>query len=242
MRSWNLNLFHMLSKLFKSLACLLGVLLLSGVDLLAQKGAEGEKKVHCGAIVYARDLNDKRESSAFSFPAIDGAQIRLTLSDGQIFSLISSSDNFVVFRNLPAGSEYLAEVFAAGFSSPIYHGRVLDDPRSRLEFYIVTSTDSAEEPSFFEDPGPADVEGFVVCPSEYLPFATEPLPEAVVLYTSSADLLYTTTDQHGYFRFDGVKDKEGKVSISYPNYKTAEVTVPLEDDSRWVWVKMEKDL
>lgn len=233
----------MLSKLFKSIACLLGVLLLSGVDLLAQKGAEGEKRVNCGAFVFARDLNNKSESSAYAFPAIDGAQIRLTLSDGQVFSLISSADNMVVFRNLPAGSEYLAEVFAAGFSLSISHGRVpdRDGPRS-LDFYIVSSTDSAEEPSFFQDPGPADVEGFVVFPSEYLNWVKEPLQDAVVLYTSSADLLYTTTDQHGYFRFDGVKDKEGKVSISYPNYKTAEVTVPMEDDSRWVWVKMEKDL
>ena len=147
-----------------------------------------------------------------------------------------------MFKGLPACCEYVAEISPAGYIHSIYHGRVPDKIGFPTEFYTAKfSSESEKEPSFFDDPGPADVEGFVVCPSESFFWTSEPLPDVVVLYASSADLLFTTTDQHGYFRFEGVKDKSGKVSVSYQGYKAAEAIVPLEDGSRWLWVKLEKE-
>ena len=70
---------------------------------------------------------------------------------------------------------------------------------------------------------------------------TEPLPDAFVLYKSAADSVYTTTDQHGYFRFDGIKDRKGKVSVSHITCKSAEAAALPEDGSRWLWLTLEQD-
>ena len=93
----------------------------------------------------------------------------------------------------------------------------------------------------FKDAGVADVEGFVVCPPESWEWVSEPLPEACVLYVSAADSVCTKTDAHGYFRFDGIKDKTGKVSVSREKYKSVEAAVPPEDGSRWLWLRSERD-
>ena len=228
----------MLFNSVKLFACFVGSLLYFGLSILAQNVSDGEKKVGFYAIIEAQP-----EKGSYALTPLEDVQIHLTLSNGQHLSLVTSDQGTVVFKGVPADCEYVAEISPNGYTTAIYHGRIPAKAGFPNEFYTVkSSSESENEPSFFEDPGPADVEGFVVFPSEKWFWVSEPLPDAVVLYTSSADLLYTTTDQHGYFRFDGVKDKEGKVSISYLSYKTAEVTVPLEDDSRWVWVRMEPDL
>lgn len=222
------------------MACLLGWLLLSDVNGFAQNKGNGEKKA--GLYVMVSTLPEKTEGS-FSLVNLMGVQVYLTLSDGRRLSSVTSDQGTTFFKGVPSGGEYIAEVSAKGYSLAIYHGRVPAKIGFPKELCVAKSSlESEQEPSFFEDPGPADVEGFVVCPSEVFSWASEPMPDAFVLYTSSDDMLYTTTDQHGYFRFEGVKDKEGKVSLSYPGYKAAEATLPLEDDSRWLWVQMEKDL
>ena len=230
----------MMVKLLDNFFCLLGLLLLSSIIGFAQKNGNGEKTVDFSVIVESPP--DKIDGGYALIP-LDDVQIHLTLSNGQHLSTVTWNYGNALFKGVPAGCEYVAEISHDGYATAIYHGRIPAKKSFPNEFYMARSSSESEKaPSFFEDPGPADVEGFVVYPSEKWIWVSEPLQDAVVLYTSSSDLLYTTTDQHGYFRFDGVKDKEGKVSISYPNYKTAEVTVPLEDNSRWLWVKMEKDL
>lgn len=226
-------------KLVSIVACLLGLLLLSSVNGSAQKNGDGEKKV--GFYVMA-STPDNLNGSCALIP-LEGVQIYLTLSNGQRLSSVTSDEGTVLFKGVPAGCEYVAEISPEGYTHAIYHGRVPAKIGFPAEFYTVKpSSESEKEQSFFEDPGSADVEGFVVCRSEVFSWVQEPLPDAIVLYTSSADLLYTTTDQHGYFRFDGIKDKEGKVSVSYPGYQAVDATVPLEDDSRWLWMQLERDL
>lgn len=226
-------------KLVSIVACLLGLLLLSSVNGSAQKNGDGEKKV--GFYVMASTPDNLKGSCALI--PLEGVQIYLTLSNGQRLSSVTSDEGTVLFKGVPAGCEYVAEISPEGYTHAIYHGRVPAKIGFPAEFYTVKpSSESEKEQSFFEDPGSADVEGFVVCRSEVFSWVQEPLPDAIVLYTSSADLLYTTTDQHGYFRFDGIKDKEGKVSVSYPGYQAVDATVPLEDDSRWLWVQLERDL
>jgi len=226
------------SKSLKYNVCSLGLLLLSSITGLAQKNGDRGENGQFYVVVEAPP-----EKGRVALTPLEGVQIHLALSNGKHFSSVTSDEGTTVFKGVPAGCEYVAEIFLEGYTTAIYHDRVLARKRFPNEFYMARSSSESEKaPSFFEDPGPADVEGFVVYPSEKWIWVSEPLQDAVVLYTSSSDLLYTTTDQHGYFRFDGVKDKEGKVSISYPNYKTAEVTVPMEDDSRWVWVRMEQEL
>ena len=230
----------MMVKLLDNFFCLLGLLLLSSLNGYTQNKADGENTV--GFSVIVESPPDKIEGSYALIP-LDDVQIHLTLANGRHLSTVTWNYGNALFKDVPAGCEYVVEISHDGYATAIYHGRIPVKKSFPNEFYTVKSSSEPEkEHVFFEDPGPADVEGFVVCPSEKWFPVSEPIPDAVVLYTSSSDLLYTTTDQHGYFRFDGVKDKEGKVSISYPNYKTAEVTVPLEDNSRWLWVKMEKDL
>ena len=227
-------------KLVPIVACLLGLLLLSSVNGSAQKNGDGEKKV--GFYVMVATPPDNVKGSCALIP-LEGVQIYLTLSNGQRLSSVTSDEGTVLFKGVPAGCEYVAEISPEGYTYAIYHGRVPAKIGFPVEFDTAKpSSESEKEQSFFEDPGSADVEGFVVCRSEVFSWVQEPLPDAIVLYTSSADLLYTTTDQHGYFRFEGIKDKKGKVSVSYSSYKAVEATVPMEDDSRWLWVQLERDL
>ena len=229
----------MMSKILKCITCLVGLLLLSGAIGFAQKDGDGEKKV--GFYVMASTPDNLKGSCALI--PLEGVQIYLTLSNGQRLSSLTSDQGTVLFKGLPAGCEYVAEISPKGYIHAIYHGRVPAKIGFPEEFYTAKpSSESEKEQSFFEDPGPADVEGFVVCRSEVFSWVREPLPDAVILYSSSADLLYTTTDQHGYFRFEGIKDKEGKVSVSFPGYQAVEATVPSEDESRWLWMQLERDL
>ena len=226
-------------KLVPIVACLLGLLSLPGIYSLAQRGQDKAKKVDFFVMV---DAKPEKINGSFGLIPLEDVQIHLTLSNGQHLSSVTTDQGTTLFKGVPAGCEYVAEISPAGYIHAIYHGRVPDKIGFPTEFFTAKfSSESEKEPSFFDDPGPADVEGFVVCPSESFFWASEPLPDVVVLYASSADLLFTTTDQHGYFRFEGVKDKSGKVSVSYQGYKAAEATVPLEDGSRWLWVKLEKE-
>lgn len=74
-----------------------------------------------------------------------------------------------------------------------------------------------------------------------MPLVSEPLPDAFILYTSSSDSVYTTTDRHGYFRFDGIKDRNGKVSMSHMTCKNVDATTPPKDGSRWLWIQTKQD-
>ena len=225
-----------------SAACLLGALLFPGLSGLAQDSSgDGTGRVPFKVRVSA--LPDQLKGRAGGALArLDSAKVYLTLSDGRHLSMLSSGGGIASFKDLPAGSEYVVEIAAKGYSQTIYHGRVPGKSGAPRDCFTVNSSlASAAEPSPFQDSGPADVEGFVVCPMERLQWVSEPLPDAFVLFTSSSDSVYTTTDQHGYFRFDGVKDKKGKVSVSHMTCKSVEASVPPTDGSRWLWIQTKQD-
>ena len=218
--------------------CLLGLFALPGAGVWAQRTKDGTKKIEFKVMVSAMPDNAK---GGFALIPVKGAQIRLNLSDGQSFSLVSSDGGLALFSGMPEGKEYVAEVSAEGYVTVIYHGRIEQRPVISSEFYILKDPGvPAKDPAPFKDPGSSDVEGFVTRPGSF-PLVSVPLPEACVLYTSPADSVYTKTDGHGYFRFDGIKDKTGKVSVSRENYKSVEAAVPPEDGSRWLWLRTEQD-
>ena len=220
------------------MACLLGLLLLPGMSGWAQRAKDGPKKVDLGVMVWVKD--DSQKKSHVFIPFAD-AQIHLNLSGGQRVSSVSSVDGRALFKDLPAGCEYMTEVFAKGYVTVVHHGKVPDRSGSLLEYHLLKNPAvSAEEPAPFKDPGPAGIEGFVVCPASD-PWVSEPLPDAFVFYKSSADSVYTTTDGHGFFRFDGIKDKKGKVSVSHMTCKSTEAATPPEDGSRWLYLTLEQD-
>ncbi len=221
------------------LACLLGLLVLPGMSGWAQRDKDGPKKIDLAVMVGTRPNTVK---GSFAVVHLPDAKIHLNLSDGHHYYVDSSTQELFIFKNLPVGCEYMAEVYAEGYVTAIYHGRVPARQGFPEEFLTLrTSAVSTESPAPFKDPGPADVEGFVVCPSESWQRVTEPLPDAFVLYKSAADSVYTTTDQHGYFRFDGIKDRKGKVSVSHMTCKSAEAAALPEDGSRWLWLTLEQD-
>lgn len=225
----------MMSRPLRFIACLLGLLVLPGVSGLAQNTRDGRKTGKYGAIVWIQE-------SAIALIPTTNAHIRLTFSDGHSLYQAPSGQEITLFTDLPVDGEYLAEISADGYSTAIYHGRIPTKPGSRLEFNLAKDpAGSAKEQSPFKDPGVADVEGFVVCPAESWHWVSEPLPDAFVLYTSSVDSVYTTTDLHGYFRFEGIKDKKGKVSVSHMTCRSVEAAVPPEDGSRWLWLRTEQD-
>ena len=222
------------------ISSIMWLLLFPGVGALAQRVKDGPKKADLGVMVWIEEKNSVRGGRGF-IPLPD-ALIYLTLSDGQSVSLISSDEGRGLFKGLPAGCEYVVEAFAEGCFSTFYHGRVSDKSGSLQECWALQDPEvSTEEPSPFKDPGPADIEGFAGCRLSKPSWVSEPLPDAFVLYTSSADSVYTTTDQHGYFRFDGIKDKKGKISVSHMTCKSTEVATPPEDGSRWLWLTLEQD-
>ena len=226
------------SRPFLSVACLLGMLLLPGLNGRAQRAKDEPRKVDLVVMAWTREESQKRSQA---FISLADAQIHLNLSDGHQVSLVSSDDGRALFKGLPAGCEYMAEVSTEGYVTTFCHGIVPDKSGSMLELYTLKNPSvSTEKPSSFKDPGPSDVEGFVSCPSS-IPWASEPLSDAFVLYKSAADSVYTTTDGHGYFRFDGIKDRKGKVSVSHMTCKSAEAAALPEDGSRWLWLTLEQD-
>ena len=233
------NCFHVKSKVLLNTVCLLGLLALPGTGVWAQRTKDGSKKIDLAVMVGTRPNTVK---GSFAVVHLPDAKIHLNLSDGHHYYVDSSTQELFIFKNLPVGCEYMAEVYAEGYVTAIYHGRVPARQGFPEEFLTLkTSVASTETPAPFKDPGPADVEGFVVCPSESWQRVTEPLPDAFVLYKSAADSVYTTTDQHGYFRFDGIKDRKGRVSVTHMTCKSAEAAALPEDGSRWLWLTLEQD-
>ncbi len=221
--------------------CFLGMLLLPGMSGWAQRNSDEPKKVNFEAIVWA-EAEKKPGQMGRAFIPFQDIQVRLTFSDGQSVSSVSSDQGLAVFKGLPAGVEYMAEVSAEGYLTTVYHGTIPLKPGFPKELTAIKDpSGSAKGPSLFKDAGRADIEGFVVCPTESVGYVFEPLPDAFVFYKSSADSVYTTTDLHGYFRFDGIKDKKGKVSISHMTCKSIEAATPAEDGSRWLWLTLERD-
>ncbi len=221
------------------IVCILGLLLLPSLRGLAQRTQDRTKKVDFKVMVETRP---ESVNGAYACVPLTDAQIHLSLSDGRRLFVDFSVEDLFIFKGLPADCEYMAEVFSEGYSTAIYHGKVPDHQGFPGEFFILKNTSaSAKRLSPFKDAGVADVEGFVVCPPESWQWVSEPLPEACVLYVSAADSVCTKTDAHGYFRFDGIKDKTGKVSVSRENYKSVEAAVPPEDGSRWLWLRAERD-
>ena len=217
---------------------IIGLLAFPVAGIWAQRTRDGAKKIEFKVMVSAIPDNAK---GGFALIPVTGAQIRLSLSDGQSFSLVSSDDGLALFNGMPEGKEYVAEVSAEGYVTAIYHGRIEQRPVISSEFYILKDPGvSAKDPAPFKDLGSSDVEGFVTHPGSF-PLVSVPLPEACVLYPSPADSVYTKTDVHGYFRFDGIKDKAGKVCVSRENYKSVEAAVSPEDGSRWLWLRTEQD-
>ena len=221
--------------------CFLGMLLLPGMSGWAQRNSDEPKKVNFEAIVWA-EAEKKPGQMGRAFIPFQDIQVRLTFSDGQSVSSVSSDQGLAVFKGLPAGVEYMAEVSAEGYLTTVYHGTIPLKPGFPKELTAIKDpSGSAKGPSPFKDAGRADIEGFVTCPTESVGYVFEPLPDAFVLYTSSADSVYTSTDQHGYFRFDGIKDRNGKVSVSHITCKSTEAATPPKDGSRWLWLTLEQD-
>ena len=159
-------------KLIPFVACLLGFLYLPGMSSLAQRSKEGPKKVNFRVMVSAPPDNVK---GSFALTPLQGTQIRLNLSDGQSFSLVSSDEGMALFKGLPDGYEYMAEISDEGYVTAIYHGSITEKPVFPQEFYTLKKpADSAEEPAPFQDAGLADVEGFVTCPASF-PLVSVPL-------------------------------------------------------------------
>ena len=228
----------MKSKVIILFSCVMGLLAFPGTGAWAQRAKDGPKKVDFRVMVSAKPDNAK---GSFASIPLQDAQIRLTLSNGEHFSLATSNDDLAVFKGLPDGCEYVAEISAKGYVTAIYHGNILESPVLSAEFYTLKNpAGPAEEPAPFLDAGRADVEGFVTCPASF-PLVSVPLVEATVIYTSAADSVCTTTDSHGYFRFDGIKDKTGKVCVSRESYKSVEAAFPPKDGSRWLWLRTEQD-
>ena len=231
----------MIGKSLKCFVCFLGMLLLPGMHSSAQRSSDGPKKVNFEVIVWAEEEKKPGETARAFIPFPD-IQVRLILSDGQSVSSVSSDQGLAVFKGLPADSEYMAEVSAEGYLTTVYHGRIPSKPMFPKEVNAIKyHSGSAKGLSPFKDAGRADIEGFVTCPTESVGFVFEPLPDAFVLYTSSADSVYTSTDQHGYFRFDGIKDRNGKVSVSHITCKSTEAATPPKHGSRWLWLTLEQD-
>lgn len=217
---------------------ILGLLMLPGMSVFAQSTAAG-KKVSFLVMVSTKEEGVRNGTAIVP---MEGAVIRLHLSDGSSFEAISSDMGHAVFAMMPAGCEYIAEISCKGYTTAVYHGEIPERQGFPVEFHTARdSEETTDDVPAFEDRGAADVEGFVVCPASSWERVPAPLPDAFVLYTSSADSVYTTTDSHGYFRFDGIKDRSGKVAVSHMTCKGAEFSAAPENGGRWLWLKMESD-
>ncbi len=217
---------------------ILGLLILPGVSASAQTTAAGKK----ASFLVTVSTKDEGVRNGTAIVPMEGAHIRLHLSDGSSFEAISSEMELAVFAKMPTGCEYIAEISCKGYTTAIYHGEIPERQDFPAEFHTARdSEEKSDDVHAFEDRGAADVEGFVVCPAISWERVPAPLSDAFVLYTSSADSVYTTTDSHGYFRFDGIKDRSGKVTVSHMTCKGAEFSAAPENGGRWLWLKMESD-
>lgn len=101
----------MLFKPIKCIACLLGLLLLSGVNGFAQNKGDGEKKA--GLYVMVSTLPEKTEGS-FGLVNLKGVRVYVTLSDGRRLSSVTSGQGTTFLKGLPLDGEYIAEVSPKG--------------------------------------------------------------------------------------------------------------------------------
>ena len=224
-----------MKRTFISKILILGLLLLPCVNAVAQTAEADDNQAFLKVMVTAKP---EGATGAMALVPMEGVEIRIYLPDGKCYKAISLED-LTEFRKVTAGCEYVAEIFCRGYETAIYHGFVSDRPFARAEFYMVkSSVKKTKKLPPFKDPGTADIEGFAVCPASSWEWVSAPLAGATVTYTSSAESVKTKTDRHGYFRFDGIKDKSGKISITHDDCKSAEFSAEPKNGGRWLWLRV----
>ncbi|MBP9987554.1 MAG: hypothetical protein KBT44_06510 [Bacteroidales bacterium] len=213
----------------------LGMLMIPGVNAVAQTAEADDNQAFLKVMVTAKP---EGATGAMALVPMEGVEIRIYLPDGKCYKAISLEE-LTEFRKATAGCEYVAEIFCRGYETAIYHGFVSDRPFARAEFYTVkSSVKKTKKLPTFKDHGTADIEGFAVCPASSWEWVSAPLAGATVTYTSSTESVKTKTDIHGYFSFDGIKDKSGKISITHDSCADAEFSAVPENGFRWLWLQV----
>ena len=85
----------MIGKSLKCFVCFLGMLLLPGMHSSAQRSSDEPKKVNFEVIVWA-EAEKKPGQTARAFIPFQDIQVRLTFSDGQSVSSVSSDQGLAV--------------------------------------------------------------------------------------------------------------------------------------------------
>lgn len=211
------------------------LLIIPGMNAVAQNAEADRNQAFLKVMVTAKP---EGATGAMALEPMTGTDIRIYMPDGNCYKSIAL-DELTEFRKVTAGCEYVAEVFCRGYETAIYHGVVSDRPRARAEFYTAkNSVKKQKKMPTFKDHGTADIEGFAVCPASSWEWVSAPLAGATVTYTSSAESVKTKTDIHGYFSFDGIKDKSGKISITHDSCADAEFSAVPENGFRWLWLQV----
>ena len=116
---------------------------------LSLRGQDKAKKVDFFVMV---DAKPEKINGSFGLIPLEDVQIHLTLSNGQHLSSVTTDQGTTLFKGVPAGCEYVAEISPAGYIHAIYHGRVPDKIGFPTEFFTAKfSSESEKEPSFFDE-------------------------------------------------------------------------------------------